>query len=217
VRALPLRNSKTSPSTWATKRELDVKLQVASTQETVTVDAGGATINITDATVSTLIDRQFVNDIPMNGRSFQTLVLLAPGVVTSSPQGNALGEFSVNGMRTNSNNYMVDGVNANNPASFNSAAGSAGMAPSETALGTTHSMLNVNALEEFRIATSMYSAEYGRQPGAQISFRSRSGTNIYQFTSASQILANKPKAVTATNYLRSDPTTKNLGLFVQDE
>jgi Carboxypeptidase regulatory-like domain/TonB dependent receptor/TonB-dependent Receptor Plug Domain len=164
------------------KRELDVRLQVANRQETVTVDAGGATINTTDATVSTVIDRQFVNDIPMNGRSFQTLVMLAPGVVTSSPQGNALGEFSVNGMRTNSNNYMVDGVSASNSASFNSAAGSAGMAPSVTALGTTHSMLNVDALQEFRIATSTYSAEYGRQPGAQISFRSRSGTNSYHGT-----------------------------------
>lgn len=164
------------------KRELDMKLQVASAQETVSVDAGGATINTTDATVSTVIDRQFVNDIPMNGRSFQTLVLLAPGVVTNSPQGNALGEFSVNGMRTNSNNYVVDGASASNPASFNSAAGSAGMAPSESALGTTQSMLNIDALQEFRIATSTYSAEYGRQPGAQISFRSRSGTNTYHGT-----------------------------------
>ncbi|MEI9977633.1 MAG: TonB-dependent receptor [Edaphobacter sp.] len=161
------------------KRELEVKLPIAQSQQTVQVDGSGETLNTSNATVSTVIDRQFVEDIPLNGRSFQTLILLAPGVVTSSPQGNDDGQFSVNGQRTNANYFMVDGVSANNQASGLSGSATAGMAPSSTALGTTQAILPVDALQEFRIATSSYSAGYGRQPGAQISFQSRSGTNAY--------------------------------------
>lgn len=161
------------------RRQLEVKLPVASSHTTVTVDGSGETMNTSNGTVSTVIDRQFVEDMPLNGRSFQTLILLAPGVLTSNPQGNDDGQFSVNGQRTNANYYMVDGVSANNQAGDLSGSATAGMAPNATALGTTQAILPVDALQEFRIATSTYSAEYGRQPGAQISFLSRSGTNTY--------------------------------------
>jgi hypothetical protein len=173
----------------ADQRQLEIKLPVGNGQETVTVTAGGGTLNTTDAAVSTVIDRQFVQDMPMNGRSFQALVLLSPGVVTNTPQlgsgtppSNDQGEYSVNGMRSDSNSFMVDGASASNSASNSSNAASAGMLASATALGTTHAMLSVDAMEEFRISTSTYSAEYGRQPGAQVSFRSRSGTNEYHGT-----------------------------------
>src|SRR5580698_993474 len=79
------------------------------------------TINTTDASVSTVIDRKFVENIPLNGRSFQSLILLSPGTVTNTPQRasnlGAEGEFSVNGQRTESNYYTVDGVSANSGAS----------------------------------------------------------------------------------------------------
>ncbi len=158
---------------------LDFKLRVGSDSVTVTVDGSAASINTTDAAVSTVIDRQFVQDIPMNGRSFQSLVLLSPGVVTNTPQYSGNGEYSVNGMRSDANNFTVDGASASNAPSNASNAGSAGMLPSASMLGTTHAMLSIDAMEEFRITTSTYSAEYGRQPGAQVSFRSRSGTNEY--------------------------------------
>lgn len=161
------------------QRQLEISLPVARTQETVQVDGSGETINTSNATVGTVIDRQFVQDIPLNGRSFQTLILLAPGVVTSSPQGNDDGQFSVNGERTSANYFMVDGVSANNGAGALSGVATAGMAPSATSLGTTQAILPVDALQEFRIATSTYSADFGRQSGAQISFQSRSGTNFY--------------------------------------
>jgi hypothetical protein len=161
------------------KRQLDIKLSVAQAQETVQVNAGGATLNTSNATVSTVINREFVDDIPLNGRSFQTLILLAPGVVTATPQGNDPGQFSVNGQRTNSNYYILDGVSANNGADVVSSSSTTGMAANGTALGTTQAILPVDALQEFRISTSTYSAEYGRQPGAQVSFLSRSGANGY--------------------------------------
>jgi Carboxypeptidase regulatory-like domain/TonB dependent receptor len=161
-------------------------LQVGGTSETLQVNGSGININTTDATVGTVIDRQFVENIPLNGRSFQSLILLSPGVVTGTPQGgegNNPGEFSVNGQRTDANYYTLDGLSVNSGGlNVTSSAGSAGMAPASTGLGTTQAILSVDALQEFRIATSTYSAEYGRQPGAQISLQSRSGTNEYHGT-----------------------------------
>jgi hypothetical protein len=169
--------------------QINFRMAVGSTAESVTVTTDSTNINTTDATVGTVIDRQFVDNIPMNGRSFQTLVLLSPGTVTGTPQvsagtppSNDQGEYSVNGMRSDANNFAVDGASASNSPGYTSAAGSSGMLNSATALGTTQAMLQVDGMEEFRIATSTYSAQYGRQPGAQVSLRSRSGTNQYHGT-----------------------------------
>jgi hypothetical protein len=163
--------------------EQNFALEVGSTSESVTVEAGGNNINTTDASVSTVVDRNFVDTMPLNGRSFQSLILLAPGVVTNTPQTSASpgysGEFSVNGQRADSNSFTVDGVTANNIAytSGDTGVGSSGSLEATTALGTTQALVSIDALQEFKIQTSTYSAEYGRQPGAQISFETRPGTN----------------------------------------
>jgi len=162
---------------------MDFKLRVGSGSVEVTVNADNIAINTTDATVGTVIDRQFVENMPLNGRSFQSLILLSPGVVTASPQGtDNSGEFSVNGQRTASNNFNMDGASAMNTASNGSGSNTTGSASSRTALGTTQAIVSVDALQEFRIATSTYSAEYGRGAGAQVSFTSRSGTKQYHGT-----------------------------------
>jgi hypothetical protein len=160
---------------------LDFKMQVGQASETVSVDGSGAQINTTDASVSTVIDRKFVENTPLNGRSFQSLILLTPGAVTTSPQrtsSTTTGDISINGQRTESNYYTVDGVSA--PSGISSAAtgaGTSGSLPASTALGTTQALVSVDALQEFRVESSTYSAEYGRNPGGQISMVTRSGTN----------------------------------------
>src|SRR5229473_2533802 len=63
---------------------INFELQIGSVNETVTVEAGGLVINTTDATVSTVVDRQFAENLPLNGRSFQTLIQLTPGVVLTT-------------------------------------------------------------------------------------------------------------------------------------
>jgi hypothetical protein len=165
---------------------INFELQVGSVSETVTVSAGAPLINTTDASVSTVIDRQFVENIPLNGRSLQSLITLTPGVLVVPGTAGAQGEFSVNGQRTESNYFTVDGVSANTGASvtFNATAnaGISGSVAGETALGTTQSLLSLDALQEFRATTSTYSAEYGRTPGGQFSFVSRSGTNAWHGT-----------------------------------
>lgn len=146
----------------------------------------GQTVTVTDASslldespaVQTTIDRQFVQNLPLNGRSFQSLFSLTPGVTISKTSNFSRGQFSVNGQRTNTNNFIVDGVSANIGVSTADTIGqeAAGSVPSLTAFGGTNNLLSVDALQEFNIQTSTYAPEFGRSPGAQISLVSRSGT-----------------------------------------
>lgn len=176
---------------------LNFVLPVGAMSESVTVNADSSLLNTTDASVSTVVDRKFVQNLPLNGRSFQDLISMTPGVVTlSSQQGASIGyqgDFSVNGQRTESNSYSVDGVSGNINAGFPNGypqAATGGTIAAGTALGTTQSLISVDALQEFRISSSSYSAEFGRFPGGQISLSTRSGTNSFHGT--------------AFDYLRND-------------
>jgi len=159
---------------------LRVQLKVATASATVTVTDVTALIEASPA-VSTVVDRQFVENQPLNGRSFQTLVELAPGVVLTPSSNPVAGQFSVNGQRTGSNYFTVDGVSANfgSTASVTLYESAGGGVPSYSALGTTSSLASVDAVQEFSIQTSTYAPEFGRQPGGQISLVTRSGTNDY--------------------------------------
>jgi len=165
---------------------LNFVLPVGATSESITVNSAANALNTTDASVSTVVDQKFVENIPLNGRSFQDLISMTPGVVTQTPQNTSQsvgtsGDFSVNGQRTQSNYYTVDGVSANiSSGNGNGISGAAtgGTLSGSTALGTTQTMVPVDALQEFRVQSSTYSAEYGRSPGGQFSLLSRSGTNI---------------------------------------
>ena len=190
-------------------RHVELTLKVGSADQTVTVDGAGPTINTSDGSVSTVVDRNFVENMPLNGRSFQDLILLTPGVTTSSPQqggtSGSTGEFSVNGQRTESNVYMVDGVNANTGGYTLGLGtpGTSGSLPSATALGTTQSLVSVDDLQEFRVSSSSYSAEYGLSPGGQFSFQTRSGTNDLH-GSAFDYLRNN--ALDANNWFNDNTT-----------
>jgi hypothetical protein len=164
-----------------TRVTIDFTMEVGELSETLTV-TGTSLIDTSTSGVSTLIDRQFVENLPINGRSFQTLLELTPGVVFTEATINNPGQFSVNGQRTNANYFLVDGVGANaststSATSFQQAAGSL---PNLTVFGGTNSLVSLDALEEFRVHTSTYAAEFGRSPGAQVSLVTRSGSN--QFT-----------------------------------
>jgi hypothetical protein len=167
-------------------RNLLIRMKVGAVTETVNVDASGLTLNRTDATVSTVVDRKLIATVPLNGRSLQDLVLLTPGIVTQSPQAATLsgsqtqGDFSVNGQRAESNLFFVDGVSVNPLSGLttgSSRIANAGSIAGSTALGTTQSLVSADALQEFRVLTSTYSVEYGRTPGGQFTFLTRSGTN----------------------------------------
>lgn len=167
-------------------------LPVGPISDTVTVEGGASLIDTESAAVSTVVDRQFAENLPLNGRSFQTLIQLTPGVVLTANNGVDIGQFSVNGQRAASNYWMVDGVSANigmttvaTPSN-----GVAGAVGSFSALGGTNSLVSVDALQEFRIQTSTFAPEFGRTPGGQISIVTRSGANAFHGT--------------AFDYLRND-------------
>jgi hypothetical protein len=159
-------------------------LPIGAVSEIVTVTGGAPLMNTESAAVSTVIDRQFAENLPMNGRSFQTLIQLTPGVVLTPNNQGAEGQFSVNGQRAVSNYWMVDGVSANigTGANFNQGTGAGGALGSFSVLGGTNSLVSTDAMEEFRIQTSTYAPEFGRTPGAQISIVTRSGTDEFHGT-----------------------------------
>jgi hypothetical protein len=161
--------------------EQNFKLVVGSISESITVDGGAPLIDTESATVSTVVDRNFAENLPMNGRSFQSLIQLTPGVVLTANNGVDTGQFSVNGQRANANYWTVDGVSANIGINAGATAGSglAGTLGSTNVFGGTNSLVSVDALQEFRIQTSTYAPEFGRQPGGQISIVTRSGTNQF--------------------------------------
>jgi carboxypeptidase family protein len=165
------------------QRSLRIELKVGSVGGEVEVRADESVISTSPA-VATTIDRTFVGNLPLNGRSFQSLILLTPGVVLTPVNGNSPAGFSVNGQRGNANYFTVDGVSANTSVSTNSVGSQemAGSVPGFTALGTTTNLVSIDALEEFKIQTSTYTAEYGRQPGGQIQLVTRSGANQFHGT-----------------------------------
>ena len=163
---------------------IDLHMTLGDVSETVMVESGAPLVNTESATVSTVINRTFVENIPLNGRSFQTLINLTPGVVLTPSTFNDQGQFSVNGQRADANYFMVDGVSANfGVTGFIAMMQSAsGALPALSTSGGTNSLVSVDAMQEFRIQTSSFAPEFGRTPGGQISIATRSGTNAFHGT-----------------------------------
>jgi hypothetical protein len=155
---------------------LKIQLKVGQISESVTVE-GPSLIQTESAAVSTVVDHQFVANLPLNGRSFGSLIELTPGTVLTRSNGAEQGQFSVNGQRANANYFTVDGVSANAGSVSNQAL--AGTIATFNVLGGLNNLVSVDALQEFRVQTSTYAAEFGRMPGAQVSVITRSGTNQF--------------------------------------
>ena len=152
---------------------VDFTLQVGQLSETITATEAAALVETRSATLGIVIEREKVVDLPLNGRNFAQLGTLLPGVVAPPPSlgglngnatvggfGNSTGSFNVNGMRNQSNNFQLDGA-ANND-SFNS--GFVVRPPPD-------------AIQEFKILTHSYEAEYGRNAGSVVNVATKSGTN----------------------------------------
>src|SRR6266542_1598502 len=163
---------------------LSFSMQLGSITQSVTIEGGAPLIQKESATVGTLVDRQFVENLPLNGRSFQSLIALTPGVVLTKSSFGEQGQFSVNGQRANANYFTVDGVSANTgvSASFSLVQSAGGALPALGASGGTNSLVSVDAMQEFKIQTSTFAPEFGRTPGGQVQIVTRSGTNRFSGT-----------------------------------
>lgn len=164
--------------------EQNFTLEVGPVSESITIEANANNINTTDGSVSTVVERHFIDNLPLNGRSFQTLILLTPGVVTTSTIFNDQGQFSVNGQRADGNYFSVDGVSANFGVTgyFPMVQTAGGALPALNSFGGTNSLVSLDSMEEFRVQTSSFAPEFGRTPGGQISIATRSGTNAFHGT-----------------------------------
>jgi hypothetical protein len=149
---------------------LNFTMTAGSTSETVEVTAAAPVLQTQDASVGQVIDQRSVNDLPLNGRNFTFLAQLVQGV--NSPQsdtrGNAsTGAFSANGFRPAQNNYMLDGVDNNSDTV-------------DFLNGTNFVVLPpVDAIQEFKVQTTDFSAEYGRSGAAVLNATIKSGTNQF--------------------------------------
>ena len=157
-------------------------MEFGSVIQSVTLSASGEQVNISPA-VGTVVNQQFVQNLPLNGRSFQSLIGLTPGVVFVPQSSAGSGEFSINGQRADENYVTVDGVSANFATSpfYNASYTLGGTTPALTISGGTNALLSVDAMQEFRVQTSSFAPEYGRSP-VQASIVTRSGTDQFHGT-----------------------------------
>jgi hypothetical protein len=162
---------------------LDFWLSPAVVKQSVIVRGSASSLQTESPAVSTEVDPQLVRDLPLNGRTFQSLIFLAPGVVaTSCNLGCSGGQFSVNGQRDTANYFTVDGVGANvgmnsGPIFVSPAPG--GAIPAFNVLGQTHNLVSMDDMQEFKLQTSTYSAAYGRAAGGQLEIVTHSGSNQF--------------------------------------
>ena len=158
----------------------DFTLTVGPVEDSVTINDRKPQQPPDDAATGTTLRRRMVENLPNNGRSLLPLIEAAPGVIITPAGGGEVGQFAVNGQRSNANYITVDGVSSN----FAVNDGLPGQAPSGstpvlTALGSMQTVVSVEALEEVHVRTSTTPAEFGRLPGGQISMTTRAGTNQF--------------------------------------
>jgi hypothetical protein len=138
---------------------LDAKLEISVASQTVTVEGTTvAPIDTTDSQVSNVVDEKQLLALPLILRDPYQLVLLTPGTTYTN---TGSGGFSVNGSRDRNNNFQLDGTNNNDPG----------------VPGAGFAILNPDATQEFRVITSNYLPEFGRNSGSVIDIITRSGTN----------------------------------------
>jgi hypothetical protein len=159
----------------------DFKLVIGSVQETITVEGSAPLFNTEQASVETVVGRDEVEHLPLDGSGLLGLIGLVPGaVVTPATRGEA-GQFTVDGQRPNTHYFTVDGASANTGVSGGGSPAEAtgGALPGMTAFGSLDSLLTPDALQEMRVQTSTSTPQFGRMPGAQVSLTSRSGSNEF--------------------------------------
>jgi outer membrane receptor protein involved in Fe transport len=183
---------------------IDVRLELGTVAEEITVTGDAPRIDLTSGAVSGLVTDQQIRDLPLNGRSFQQLALLQVGVTAALAAGNDVvggrtPKISINGARPEQNNFLLDGTDINNV--YNKTPGSvAGV------------LLGVEAVLEFQVLSNAYSAEFGRSAGGVINAVTRSGTNVVH---GSAFEFHRNSALDAKNYF--DPKDKPIPDFTRHQ
>jgi hypothetical protein len=156
--------------TVGARQRVDLSLQVGDVAEQIEVTDAATPLETDTSSRGTVVGSNQIVNLPLNGRSYADLALLAPGVRKSSIATGSTprdASFNVNGMRSSLNNFIIDGVD-------NNAYGTSNQGFSNQVV-----QLSPDAVQEFRIETTSYSAEFGRAGGGIINASIRSGTNSF--------------------------------------
>src|SRR5215471_20677827 len=154
---------------------IDFQLQVGTVSSEIKVTGDAPIVNTTTRDISGLVGEQQVKDLPLNGRSYDLLLPLNPGVVNFTSQktggtgisnSTTANNFAVSGNRPQQNLFLLNGVEFTGAAENNMTPG-----------GTSGMLLGVDAVREFNVQRDSYSAEFGKHPGAQVLIVTRSGSN----------------------------------------
>jgi hypothetical protein len=148
---------------------LDMTLQPGDLSEAIEVTAKASLLQTETSSRGSVIDQRKIVDLPLNGRDYNQLALLSPGVLPGTPRlasVNFKGVLNVNGNRTFNNVFLLDGVD--------------NISYSNSFRGENVQLVqpSIEALQEFKIQTNAYSAEYGRSSGAVVNATIKSGTNV---------------------------------------
>ena len=183
-----------------------INLTVGPTTESVTVEAAVPTVETTTANKSFTIDSRQVTQLSLNGRDFQSLMRTLPGVVSNDRSDfrlafNNTDAFNINGLRGSANNVFLDGT-------INTDVG---------ANDGQYTQISLDAVGEFKVQTSTFNAEYGRNPGVMIAVNTKSGTKafhgtLYEFARNNALDARQPFDRTGTTAkLRFNQFGGNIG------
>ncbi len=172
---------------------MDLKLQPGAISETVQVSAEGALADVTDATLNGVLSNKAISELPVEGRDFQNLLELHPGVQRTP--GGGFQSITSNGNRADDNNFFIDGADDNDAYYGESVANEAGIA------GTPASFLPLDSIQEFNTQESP-SADYGVKPGVVMNIGIKSGTNDIH---GSAYYFNRNAAFDARNYFNPAP------------
>ena len=166
------------------RETVDLVLQVGDVQQTVQVESAPTVVAVTTEDDSGLVGERQVKELPLNGRSYDQLMTLNPGIVNyTSQRAGGIGTsnsvvgnmFAASGRRPQENLYLLNGVEFTSASEINNTPG-----------GVSGQLLGVDAVREFSVVKDTYGAEYGKRPGAQVNIVTASGTNelhgnVYEF------------------------------------
>ena len=149
---------------------VDLSLKVGSLGETVTVEGAAKLLETDSSDRGQVIGKEQIVSLPLNGRAYADLALLSPGVRKSAISDSRDASFNVNGLRSAVNSFILDGVDNNSYGTSNQ--------------GFSNQVVQVSpdAVEEFKVQTNNFSAEFGRTGGAVVNASMRSGTNAFRGT-----------------------------------
>jgi len=180
----------------ATDVRADFALQPGNVSETVTVTEEIPLVNTTSATLGGTLSNQEINDLPLNGRNYQNLLQLRPGVMRYP--GGGFSTTSANGLRAEDNAYLIDGLYNTEPFSGQGIINGSGI------VGDSATILPIDAIQEFNLQQNP-PAEYGWKPGAIVNVGIKSGTNTLHGTA---FAFGRDGAMDARNFFNTSPAAK---------